>query len=58
MDTPDEIAAFALALASDDFPYTTGSRIVIDSGKTAHALAESTFVSNWATFAGYRLKSA
>jgi hypothetical protein len=37
MATPGEIAVFALALASNAFPYTAGSQIVIDSGKTAHA---------------------
>ncbi|MEV4494161.1 SDR family NAD(P)-dependent oxidoreductase [Micromonospora arborensis] len=37
MATPDEIAVFALALASSDFPYMTGSQMVIDGGKTAHA---------------------
>ncbi|WP_279582504.1 SDR family NAD(P)-dependent oxidoreductase [Fodinicola feengrottensis] len=37
MATADEIAAFALALASDDFPYLTGAQMVIDGGKTAHA---------------------
>jgi NAD(P)-dependent dehydrogenase (short-subunit alcohol dehydrogenase family) len=36
MATPDEIAVFALALASDDFPYMTASQMVIDGGKTAH----------------------
>ena len=37
MATPEEIAAFALALASDDFPYMTGAQMVIDGAKTAHA---------------------
>jgi NAD(P)-dependent dehydrogenase (short-subunit alcohol dehydrogenase family) len=37
MATPQEIAAFALVLASDDHPYMTGSQMVIDGGKTAHA---------------------
>jgi NAD(P)-dependent dehydrogenase (short-subunit alcohol dehydrogenase family) len=34
---PEEIAAFALALASDDFPFMTASQMVIDGGKTARA---------------------
>jgi NAD(P)-dependent dehydrogenase (short-subunit alcohol dehydrogenase family) len=37
MATAEEIAEFALALASDDFPYMTGAQMVIDGGKTAHA---------------------
>ena len=37
MATPEEVAAFALALASDDFPYMTGAQMVIDGGKTARA---------------------
>lgn len=36
MATSEEVAAFALALASDDFPYMTGAQMVIDGGKTAH----------------------
>jgi NAD(P)-dependent dehydrogenase (short-subunit alcohol dehydrogenase family) len=36
MATPEVVAAFALALASDDFPYMTGAQMVIDGGKTAH----------------------
>jgi NAD(P)-dependent dehydrogenase (short-subunit alcohol dehydrogenase family) len=36
MAKADEIAAFALVLASDDHPYMTGAQIVIDGGKTAH----------------------
>ncbi|MBV8216482.1 MAG: SDR family oxidoreductase [Verrucomicrobia bacterium] len=35
MATPEEIAAFALALASEEFPYMTGAQMVIDGGKTA-----------------------
>jgi NAD(P)-dependent dehydrogenase (short-subunit alcohol dehydrogenase family) len=35
--TAEEIAAFALTLASDDHPYATGGQFVIDGGKTAHA---------------------
>jgi Dehydrogenases with different specificities (related to short-chain alcohol dehydrogenases) len=37
MATADEIAAFALVLASDDHPFMTGASLVIDGGKTAHA---------------------
>ena len=37
MAKAEEIAAFALALASDEFPYMTGAQMVIDGGKTAHA---------------------
>jgi NAD(P)-dependent dehydrogenase (short-subunit alcohol dehydrogenase family) len=37
MATAEEIAAFALVLASDDHPYMTGAQMVIDGGKTAHA---------------------
>jgi hypothetical protein len=37
MATPEEIAAFALVLASDDHPYMTGAALVIDGGKTAQA---------------------
>ena len=35
--SPEEIAAFAVTLASDDHPYTTGGQFVIDGGKTAQA---------------------
>jgi NAD(P)-dependent dehydrogenase (short-subunit alcohol dehydrogenase family) len=34
---PEEIAIFALALASPDYTYLTGAQLVIDGGKTAHA---------------------
>jgi NAD(P)-dependent dehydrogenase (short-subunit alcohol dehydrogenase family) len=36
---PEEIAAFALGLASDDFPYPymTGAQMAIDGGKTTRA---------------------
>jgi NAD(P)-dependent dehydrogenase (short-subunit alcohol dehydrogenase family) len=37
MAKPEEIAAFALTLASDEFPYMNGAALVIDGGKTAHA---------------------
>jgi NAD(P)-dependent dehydrogenase (short-subunit alcohol dehydrogenase family) len=37
MATPEEIATFALALASDDFPFMTGAQMVLDGGKTAQA---------------------
>jgi NAD(P)-dependent dehydrogenase (short-subunit alcohol dehydrogenase family) len=35
--TPEEIAAFALTLASDEHPFMTGAQMVIDGGKTALA---------------------
>jgi NAD(P)-dependent dehydrogenase (short-subunit alcohol dehydrogenase family) len=35
--TPEEIAAVALTLASDEFTYMTGAQLVVDGGKTAHA---------------------
>jgi NAD(P)-dependent dehydrogenase (short-subunit alcohol dehydrogenase family) len=37
MATPEEIAMFALTLASEEHPYMTGAQMVIDGGKTAHA---------------------
>jgi hypothetical protein len=37
MATPQEVAAFALVLASGDHPYMTGAQMVLDGGKTAHA---------------------
>jgi NAD(P)-dependent dehydrogenase (short-subunit alcohol dehydrogenase family) len=37
MATPDEVASFALALASTDFPYMTAAQMVLDGGKTAYA---------------------
>jgi NAD(P)-dependent dehydrogenase (short-subunit alcohol dehydrogenase family) len=37
MATAEEIAAFALVLASNNHPYMTGAALVIDGGKTAHA---------------------
>ncbi|WP_322082801.1 SDR family NAD(P)-dependent oxidoreductase [Burkholderia sp. BCC1972] len=36
MAKPEEIAAAALMLASDDHPYMTGSAFVIDGGKTVY----------------------
>jgi len=35
MASPEEIAEFALALASDEHPFLTGAALVIDGGKTA-----------------------
>ena len=35
MANPEEIAEFALALAADEYPFMTGSALVIDGGKTA-----------------------
>jgi NAD(P)-dependent dehydrogenase (short-subunit alcohol dehydrogenase family) len=35
MANPEEIAEFALALASDEHPFLTGGALVIDGGKTA-----------------------
>ncbi|MFI4996332.1 MAG: SDR family NAD(P)-dependent oxidoreductase [Hyphomicrobiales bacterium] len=37
MARPEEIAAFALALASDEFAYMNGAQMVVDGGKTAHS---------------------
>ncbi|SJZ50189.1 hypothetical protein SAMN02745126_01372 [Enhydrobacter aerosaccus] len=33
--TPEEVAAFALTLASDEHPFMTGAQMVLDGGKTA-----------------------
>jgi NAD(P)-dependent dehydrogenase (short-subunit alcohol dehydrogenase family) len=35
--TAEEIAAFAVALGSNEFPFMTGAQLVIDGGKTAQA---------------------
>jgi NAD(P)-dependent dehydrogenase (short-subunit alcohol dehydrogenase family) len=35
MANPEEIAEFALGLASDEYPFLTGAALVIDGGKTA-----------------------
>lgn len=37
MAKPEEIAAFALTLASDEFPYMNGAQMVIDGGKTGNS---------------------
>jgi len=37
MATAQEVAAFALTLASDEHPFMTGAQMVIDGGKTAQA---------------------
>lgn len=37
MATAAEIADFAVALASDEYPYMTGGQMVIDGGKTARS---------------------
>jgi NAD(P)-dependent dehydrogenase (short-subunit alcohol dehydrogenase family) len=37
MATAQEVAAFALMLASDEHPFMTGAQMVIDGGKTAQA---------------------
>jgi NAD(P)-dependent dehydrogenase (short-subunit alcohol dehydrogenase family) len=37
MATPQEVAAFAVTLASDEHPFMTGAQMVIDGGKTAQA---------------------
>lgn len=37
MANPEEIAEFALTLASDEHPFLTGAALVIDGGKTARA---------------------
>jgi len=37
MATAEEVAAFALTLASDEHPFMTGAQLVIDGGKTAQA---------------------
>jgi NAD(P)-dependent dehydrogenase (short-subunit alcohol dehydrogenase family) len=36
MATPEEIAAFAVTLASSDFPFMTGSQLTIDGGINAY----------------------
>jgi NAD(P)-dependent dehydrogenase (short-subunit alcohol dehydrogenase family) len=35
MANPEEIAEFALALTSDEYPFLTGAALVIAGGKTA-----------------------
>jgi NAD(P)-dependent dehydrogenase (short-subunit alcohol dehydrogenase family) len=37
MATAQEVAAFALTLASDEHPFMTGAQLVIDGGKTVQA---------------------
>jgi NAD(P)-dependent dehydrogenase (short-subunit alcohol dehydrogenase family) len=37
MARPEEIAAAALMMASDEFTFMNGAQIVVDGGKTAHA---------------------
>jgi NAD(P)-dependent dehydrogenase (short-subunit alcohol dehydrogenase family) len=37
MATAEEVATFALALASNDFPYMTAAQMVLDAGMTTHS---------------------
>jgi hypothetical protein len=35
MANPEEIAEFALMMASDEYPFLNGAELVIDGGKTS-----------------------
>jgi hypothetical protein len=56
MATPEEVAAFALMLASNDHPYMTGAQMVIDGGKNYPCGLKSMFA-DWIKIRLRRLRS-